>query len=547
MRAGSEPDAVLRRLEITLHALLGRRQAVRWGRTLAGDGETVCLPREWLPFPAHLVRALHAARVGSGPLAASAGKSRGAWEELLASLQAEAWVRRHFEGLGKVYDALRPVTPGGGGAGQPGGSASGDRFLDLILGGEIAAGSTPPELGAAYRSWSAAWETWLSSHGGPVPLPPVPPPSGRLWYQATWRSLRERDEDRAVVEAPGGTPARRGLFQLAAADGRHFLVSVPARSESEAPIVGGVESLGTVSTDPARTAMSGSMEPTAWYDEWDAGRSGYLSHWCAVFEQPVADAPAAPRSSDAATPASVRRIRRAFERYRVSSRWNRREPDGQELDLEAVVEARAEAGGHRFATDRVFMSRVVPQADAAVAVVVDLSESVFGVTLEIEKTALLLLGAALEAVGDTFAFYGFRGRSRLRCELLRVKDFDEPYPAAVDRIAHLRSSGYTRIAPALRHVTVRLAATARRHRILLLVTDGMPFDTDGYGGAYAVEDTRRAWLEARARGVRPYCLDVDVTANQYLPRMCGPASWTVVSEARRLPDALLTLYERARL
>ena len=75
----------------------------------------------------------------------------------------------------------------------------------------------------------------------------------------------------------------------------------------------------------------------------------------------------------------------------------------------------------------------------------------------------------------------------------------------------------------------------------------MPFDTDGYGGAYAVEDMRRAWLEARARGVRPYCLDVDVTANQYLPRMCGPASWTVVSEARRLPDALLTLYERARL
>ena len=113
MRAASEPEAVLRRLEITLHALLGRRQTVRWGRTLAGDGETVCLPREWLPFPAHLVRALHAATVGSDPLAARAGESQGAWEELLASLQAEAWLRRHFEGLGKVYDALRPVTPGG--------------------------------------------------------------------------------------------------------------------------------------------------------------------------------------------------------------------------------------------------------------------------------------------------------------------------------------------------------------------------------------------------------------------------------------------------
>ena len=249
----------------------------------------------------------------------------------------------------------------------------------------MTAGSTPPELAAAYRSWSVAWKAWLSSHGGPVPLPPVPPPSRRLWYQATWRSLRARDEDRAVVEASGGTPPRRGLFQLAAADGRRFLVSVPARSESEAPIVGGVESLGTVSTGPAGTAMSPPMEPAAWYEEWDAGRGGYLPHWCAVFEQPVADAPATPRSSHAATPASVRRIRRAFERYRVSSRWNRREPDGQELDLEAVVEARAEAGGHRFATDRVFMSRVVPQADAAVAVLVDLGESVFGVTLEIER------------------------------------------------------------------------------------------------------------------------------------------------------------------
>jgi nitric oxide reductase NorD protein len=66
-------------------------------------------------------------------------------------------------------------------------------------------------------------------------------------------------------------------------------------------------------------------------------------------------------------------------------------------------------------------------------------------TLEIEKQALLLLGAVLDGIGDAFALHGFQGRSRLRCELLRIKDFGDRYGAMVPgRVSQLQPSGYTR-------------------------------------------------------------------------------------------------------
>jgi Mg-chelatase subunit ChlD len=534
----------LRRLEVALRALLGRHYDVRWGPFLSGDGQSVWLPAEWLPLRVQLVQALQAAVVGAEMGIRLAGSEQGGWEEVLLNLRAETVLRRRFPGLSRTYDALRRHRAPEGESPPAQAAGPGDRFLDLILSGDAGSTSSSPEL-PAFRSWSVEWRQWIIGGDGRPPLPPVPPPRSRMWNQAALRGAAEGStEDRS-------TPSRRMAagnddLDLPAADGQGLttVLALPAAWARGLPETVGE---GLASSPPSGAAVPELLQPTAWYDEWDAERGAYLPRWCAIYDRPAL-APSLPTGQDGGPgPAAVRKVRRGFERYRSPNRWSRRDRDGTEVDLEAAVEAGAESGGRGFATDRIFMSRVVPHPEAAVAVLVDLSESVFGVTLQIEKEALLLLGAALEAVGDCFALYGFHGRSRLRCELLRIKDFDEPYSSAVARIGGLHPSGYTRIAPALRHLTARLRSAEARHRILLLVTDGMPFDVEGYGGTYAVEDTRRAWLEARARGVRPYCLDVDFTANQYLPRMCGPSSWTVVSEPRRLPDALLALYRRVRL
>jgi nitric oxide reductase NorD protein len=51
----------------------------------------------------------------------------------------------------------------------------------------------------------------------------------------------------------------------------------------------------------------------------------------------------------------------------------------------------------------------------------------------------VLLCECLELLDDRYAIYGFSGYTHMRCELFRVKGFDEPYGEAVhDRISGIR-------------------------------------------------------------------------------------------------------------
>lgn len=547
MRA--EHPAVLRRLEITLYALLGRPMTVQLGPELASDGETVWLPAEPLPFRAHLPRALQASTVASGPITGRGGGELSGWQEVLANLYAEEQLRKRFPGLAGAYDVLGQRSVDKTGA-LPSATSAGDTFLHLVLSQGSPVFRPSRRLRTAFESWRREWEAWRRRPKTRLPIPPVTAPTWRLPYQAARRPVATAEAEAmpGYRGAPPGTGRLQTVVLGATPDGRRIVLPLPNLHGAGLPAEGAAGALVAGGTTPAAEEPEPEpAKPSAWYDEWDAEHGGYRAHWCAVFDRPIAAGTEVYNPGDAIASAAVRRIRRAFEHYRVANRWNRRESEGAELDMEAAVEARAEGGQNRFATDRIFMSKQVRQPEAAVVVLIDLSDSVSGMTLQIEKQALLLLGAALAGVGDVFAFYGFHGRSRLGCQLRRIKDFGEPYNAAVsERVKALQPAGWTRIAPALRHVTARLASTSQRHKILLLVTDGMPHDVEGYGGMYAVEDTRRAWLEARAQGVRPYCLNIDFTANQDLPHMCGPASWTVVAEARRLPNALLALYQRVR-
>jgi nitric oxide reductase NorD protein len=57
---------------------------------------------------------------------------------------------------------------------------------------------------------------------------------------------------------------------------------------------------------------------------------------------------------------------------------------------------------------------------------VDMSGSTKGWINEAERDALVLLCEVIETLGDRYAIYGFSGMTRKRCELFRIKRFEEP-------------------------------------------------------------------------------------------------------------------------
>jgi nitric oxide reductase NorD protein len=288
-------------------------------------------------------------------------------------------------------------------------------------------------------------------------------------------------------------------------------------------------------------------QPAYSYDEWDYQRGHYRKDWCEVRERAVEP------TDSGFVEATLRKyggriaqLKRTFELMRGEDRVMKREPEGDDVDYDALVDAYVDmAHGSELAT-RVFAKRKRAERDLAALFMVDMSGSTKGWINDVEREALVMLCEALEALGDRYAIYGFSGMTRKQCEIFRIKRFDESYDDAVRaRIGGIEAQDYTRMGAAIRHLTSRLNAVDARTRLLVTLSDGRPDDfSDNYRGTYGIEDTRQALLEAQRSGVKPFCITIDREARDYLPHMYGAASWTLVQDVASLPVKLAQTYAR---
>lgn len=305
------------------------------------------------------------------------------------------------------------------------------------------------------------------------------------------------------------------------------------------------------------------------YPEWDEVAGRYLPDWCLVRVRKSRDVRSAAGHRKALArhgyllPGLVRQLERMHAEGRELAT---RQPYGHDLDLDACIEAMIDLRTGIDPRTTVFSAFAERIRDVAVAIAVDLSSSTAerlpdsgrsdGPTriLDLQRDAVALLSEALERVGDSYGIYGFSGTGRADCRISVVKELDERRsPTMLHRLQGLRPDHTTRMAPAIRHLTRRLEGHAASSRIMLIISDGRPFDLDygqQYGDdavvSYALADTGRALQEARRRGVWPYLITVDPEGGDYLADICEPVEYHVIADPRDLPSAAGELYRVAR-
>jgi nitric oxide reductase NorD protein len=306
--------------------------------------------------------------------------------------------------------------------------------------------------------------------------------------------------------------------------------------------------LGEVPEDPDAVWQGTYHEEGArLYPEWDVGRQHYRKNWAVMREREVAPVhDGFHRATLDKYAGLVKHLRKSFEAMRDENRVEKRQAYGDDVDIDALVEALADARDGSEMSDRLFVRLHRAERNIAVAFMVDMSGSTRGWINEAEREALILLCEALELLGDRYAIYGFSGITRKRCELFRIKTFAEPYTDAVKaRIAGIRPQEYTRMGFAIRHLTELLQGVEARTRVLVTLSDGRPDDYfDGYRGPYGIEDTRMALLEARRAGIHPFCFTIDREARDYLPHMYGAARYIILDDVRQLPMKVSDIYRR---
>ena len=579
VRSGSRAAANLAEVEARLsrfvQGLSGRPLGVRAGAAAWTDTETIFLPAQLAALPGaeanrRLYKAMAAllwaqARYGTfGPadvdlesaLARWPDRERALrWFSALEAVRLEARIGAELPGLAAEIAALRGPWPDELRTALPRLANSGATVAGTlaVLAERMESGTEPPLLPHAgtldpaaalrVRAERIARETAVLRRA----LAALKGSGGRQGG--------EKNEPAAMLPAEGGPLELR-------ADGE--MASLPPEARAAAQSL--LQDLGELPPECLVPAGPGNWLPSAReggeggggefdshrspdhrYDEWDYRRKAWRRGWCHLFE--VELPPGKEEYVDgvkARYAAAIRQIRRRFEMLRGEDRLLGRQAEGEEIDVDALVEAAGDRRGGAEPSARLFRRRIRNERSLAAMFMVDMSGSTKGWVNDAEREALVMLCEAVETLGDAYAIYGFSGWTRTRCDIYPIKRFDEHYGEAVrGRIAAIEAKDYTRMGVAIRHLTRLLQAQPARHKLLVTLSDGRPDDFgDDYRGHYGIEDTRHALLEAHERGVRSYCVTIDRHGADYLAHMYGPARYTVLDDVKKLPLKVADIYRR---
>lgn len=404
------------------------------------------------------------------------------------------------------------------------------------------------------------------------------PPGSPLSPEA----LKELVEKSAEIElsalSPGEISSSVGLF----------VSNILGEVEKPIPLMPDQGEEGTESKKTGSEQESLAEEERCFlYSEWDFRANDYKPKWCRLREKTAAEgtidffettlrdhahlAAQIKRQFELMTPELFKKIKRLH--------------DGEDFDLDAVIEAMVEKKAGVTPSEKIYWRRNKVERDVSVVFLLDMSAStseaiedvrqasdawdfdgdVRGYVarlmaqreeqatqktkqiIDVEKESLVLLIGALETIGDKYGIYGFSGYGRDNVEFFVIKDIDEEFSEKVkrriDKIAPLHA---TRMGPAIRHATSKLEEQDSKTKILFLISDGRPQD-HGYGRDsmekdYAIHDTKMALVEATRRYITPFCLTVDKAGQDYLKKMCHDIGYEVVWNIESLPRRLPALY-----
>lgn len=330
-------------------------------------------------------------------------------------------------------------------------------------------------------------------------------------------------------------------LEQAAADVVHELGYLPEKYVSSA--VGRAGS--GYASFPVRQAESGlEIIAPVTYDEWDYRRGDFRKNWCSLREKEIPlSSSSFLRETLAKYHGQIIRLRYQFEMMRNRERFVRRQRDGEDIDLDALIDSLADNRAGLPPSDRLFVRLRRDERDIAVLFLVDMSNSTQGWVGKVIKESLVLLCEALEVVGDRYAIYGFSGMRRLRSEFFHIKHLDEPYDESVkERIGSIAPREYTRMGPAIRHAASLLRTVDSRVKLMITLSDGKPEDYDDYKGEYAIEDTRHALIEAKLADIHPFCITIDRHARDYMEHMYGDVNYIRIDDAGKLPLKMPEIY-----
>ena len=289
------------------------------------------------------------------------------------------------------------------------------------------------------------------------------------------------------------------------------------------------------------------------YPEWDYKKHQHKPDWCFIRQHTLRDSDASWAQRTATKHRSViLDLRKKMAALATQTQRAKRQPDGPELDIDAVVAAQVASRSGHSPDDRLYIQRQRKLHDVAALILMDQSFSTDAWlddarVLDTIRETLFCVGEVMDEFIETFAVAGFSSNTRRQCDFHLIKDFAESWRGTRARLGSLEAQGYTRIGTALRHAQELLIRQPAEKRVIFLITDGRPCDYDRYEGEYGIRDVRKAIENGIRHGIMTHAFAIEKRACEQFPRMFSRQHYDIVPNPRALVASMCGAFARLKL
>ena len=288
------------------------------------------------------------------------------------------------------------------------------------------------------------------------------------------------------------------------------------------------------------------------YDEWDFEKRKYKDHFCKVY-------PKIQLKTDSnyyqntilKNNSTLLNLRKILTNLNNKMQQQKRQNQGEEFDIDAITDLYVDAHSKKTPSDKIYLSNRKKEKDLSILLLLDISLSSDSYAagnrvIDVEKQVSILFGEILNEFNIDFSIDSFYSKTRNFSTYLTVKDFDENWAVAKNKVGAIEPSGYTRIGAALRHAGARLDTRKTKNKWIILISDGKPNDYDKYEGKYGINDVKQALRELNQRDINSYALAIEAQAKYYLPQMFGQNHYQILTTPTELLQSMVKLYEKIK-
>jgi len=284
------------------------------------------------------------------------------------------------------------------------------------------------------------------------------------------------------------------------------------------------------------------------YDEWSQPDNDYYRDYC--FLREIKPANSLKHQIPLEISNQARKIRKVFELLKPDiAKFEKYLPDGDLINHELLLRYLIQRKNEPSPKIDFYEKTLITQRDLAVLILLDVSGStgekaVQNKVIEIEKEAAIILGEGLNTLDDRFAICGFSGNGRKNCEYYIYKSFKDDWNKdSRGRILSASPLSSTRIGVALRHSGYLLSKVEAKQRIIILITDGKPMDTNYDANTrYAQYDVRMACEENKHQGIYTFCISTEENSRADMEIMFPNQRFVILTDLRQLPNVLPKFY-----